>query len=357
MKRKRPSDQKPKEHTKSKKKVDSKALAAAAAARINAIFKAKGMINKTPSRPVLALQRSQEVVARIQKQVNSMSSGTSADIDINAINDAARLELTSGTVHREIEVKCGVSVGLHGQYQPPGAVNPTNESKLHLKVKGPQANVQKAKAMIDSIKIRLKPSVWQWGNGSSDLSSSTSLSSASLPSTSLVDTPILQLTAKGIAKTGHTGGPVMGVNEARGLAYGLHRQNFTKKKTIKLHIGIELKFADGFPLISKIVGVHNSHFVHIMKNSPGAILTLHGKGCVDGENEPLHIRIFGKDDQNLRTAKTLASDLVANIRREFRTWKMAKQKIRQQAQGLPFLSPSLFLFALSLAEMCYFINT
>mmetsp|Transcript_5967 Transcript_5967/g.10838 ORF Transcript_5967/g.10838 Transcript_5967/m.10838 type:complete len:145 (+) Transcript_5967:191-625(+) len=76
-------------------------------------------------------------------------------------------------------------------------------------------------------------------------------------------------------------------------------------------------------------------FVHIMKACPGTLLTLHGRDSANGGEEPLHIRIFGKIDDNLTRAKTMADDLVSSVRKQYRTWKMIQMKQQARAMGGP----------------------
>eukprot|EP00466_Bigelowiella_natans_P016404 jgi/Bigna1/132771/aug1.19_g7479 len=365
--------------------VDSKAKAAEAIARINAMFKQKQQQSGVAAAPAMGIKDRLDKAASTAAKINAMYSksqsvlaqgdSNTVKVDINDCSTVARVQLTRSTCHRDLEQKHKVTIAVRGRYIAPGTPNLSGEEKLHLLIRGPNSiSVQTAKQVVEQIKARHNnpsggghtnthqtppsfrppPAIqrtvaptgaplaaaprnpWAWGTG--------------VASTPLSNVPITHFTQKGLVNAGVAvnAGPVMGANEARGLAFGLHRQDFTRKKTIKLLVGVEfhvqndemydvlkVKLADGFPLVEKITGVQNSFFVHIMQYCPGTLLTLHGQGSNNGGNEALHIRIFGKVDDNLTRAKKMADDLVSNVRKQFKVvFKAYKKEKLEKARML-----------------------
>eukprot|EP00462_Mataza_sp_D1_P014853 CAMPEP_0175154608 /NCGR_PEP_ID=MMETSP0087-20121206/20453_1 /TAXON_ID=136419 /ORGANISM="Unknown Unknown, Strain D1" /LENGTH=323 /DNA_ID=CAMNT_0016441549 /DNA_START=74 /DNA_END=1043 /DNA_ORIENTATION=- len=130
------------------------------------------------------------------------------------------------------------------------------------------------------------------------------------------------LTANGLRKAGYTGGPVLSEQEAAGLKFGLHRENFQDRaqKIVKLLIGMEVGLANSicFPLLDKLKGSMNSHLLHIMQQSKGVLINLDGRDSGGpNPNEGLHFRLQSKDQNALDIAKQLCDSLIVTTRREY----------------------------------------
>lgn len=115
------------------------------------------------------------------------------------------------------------------------------------------------------------------------------------------------------------GGPVLSAKEAEGLKYGLHRSGFSQPTQVKLLVGMEISLASaiGFDLLEKLEGSNCANLTHIMKQCPGVLIKIAGRGSVIGGEENLHFLLTSRDKRALGQAKVLADSLVMTVRQAY----------------------------------------
>ncbi|KAJ9197005.1 hypothetical protein DTO166G4_2602 [Paecilomyces variotii] len=268
-------------------KKDPAAAAAAAAAKINAQLQAKKGIQHVDVPPIRstaspvgqsASPSGSQSAGKLNDEIYIADGDYIKDIEVNDLRN--RYTLTKGSTQKMIKEETGADVTTRGSYYPDKSMATAANPPLYLHVTSTsKEGLEKAVAKIEELMKQELPN--------------------------LVDERRFR----------------------RREPENFERDEFGRRKWPEERIPIDLEPIPGFNLRAQVVGQGGAYVKHIQQKTRCKV-QIKGRGSGFTEvstgresDEPMYLHVAGPDPNDVKAAKELCEDLLANVREQYQRFK------------------------------------